>query len=971
MIQAGSRAPAAGRAWGPSKAQYTSAGAAPATVTEVYPCGHLPQVLQMRETPPSPPPLSPPPHSPPPCPCLAGHGWAPVVVEHKIGIGGNLAAPHLALRKQQGLTPGQPDLDEKGTSEGPFAGPVWGSADGEQEYGDQGSSPVEQSSGVGEYSATGAVLGAAGLVPDASGVPGTVRRSSIETTSNVTRSTKVAAILPEVTVACFLLALLLVLVASAALLSWTTRRHARIALAGQTTKKALHPSNATYIIPPFSILPHDRPLQTIDSSLHVTITTGTGNHTSHGPPYTGSTIPGPGSYELCTTEFCTKEGQMLRYLRSSDTDPCKDFYEYVCSQWASQQPPGTSHVDADGALAAEIEARMDSFLNGPEMSSIRPLFTFWTNCNHQAPVPQDRVLSHVRQLGLELPGSRAPTSPERLMVLAVTLAQEFGLFALLTVELDSDPEGKVQHVLAVDEPELAWGRMKPPLVTTEHTMYWNMLMRTAQPLASLLLSDATAIQSAAHSFARITMAMTNVSVAHRHISDRMGLYEVHSYQELNRLNPLLNGLFGSSQDLRPSSRLLVKAPRFVDLVYNLLATDREALHQYMVLLALLHLAPFLDVPDASSAFLGSLTGEAVTWGTPPRWRVCLRLAERTLPNLMQVAYEQVFKGSPIFDEVMGDIMVDEVRNGLVEFIDSLSILDAWSKIIAKIKVRDTKVYTFYPIVLADPKNLNAYVKKLERSVTWEGDIIEYYIRLRGFLAQMKEQDETLNFFLPRWKHSIFDPECVYYPRRDVVYVPVGFFNLTVPTSPGERMFHVPRAGPRLIGCFFRVILENTGLYKPEGLWWTEATRAAFQESMACLEERRNQMVFQHRGIDLHEVSRRLNLQGLSDIEDNVAVRVSVKVFDDRLFTNRYLNRDYRLPGVEHLSSRQLFFIYLARSHCEAPSVERSIEDIRCSYKSKGRYRTNLALSNNREFTDAFQCASGTEMNPTTQCSVWS
>ncbi|XP_049526227.1 uncharacterized protein LOC119458595 isoform X4 [Dermacentor silvarum] len=180
----------------------------------------------MRETPPSPPPLSPPPHSPPPCPCLAGHGWAPVVVEHKIGIGGNLVAPHLALRKQQGLTPGQPDLDEKGTSEGPFAGPVWGSADGEQEYGDQGSSPVEQSSGVGEYSATGAVLGAAGLVPDASGVPGTVRRSSIETTSNVTRSTKVAAILPEVTVACFLLALLLVLVASAALLSWTTRRHA-------------------------------------------------------------------------------------------------------------------------------------------------------------------------------------------------------------------------------------------------------------------------------------------------------------------------------------------------------------------------------------------------------------------------------------------------------------------------------------------------------------------------------------------------------------------------------------------------------------------------------------------------------------------------------------------------------------------------------------------------------------------------
>ncbi|KAL3226233.1 hypothetical protein MRX96_025147 [Rhipicephalus microplus] len=112
------------------------------------------------------------------------------------------------------------------------------------------------------------------------------------------------------------------------------------------------------------------------------------------------------------------------------------------------------------------------------------------------------------------------------------------------------------------------------------------------------------------------------------------------------------------------------------------------------------------------------------------------------------------------------------------------------------------------------------------------------------------------------------------------------------------------------------------------------------------------------------------LQGLSDVEDNVAVRISVKVFNDRLFTNRYLNRDYRLPGVEHLSSQQLFFIYLARSHCEIFTIEKKLEDIRCSYKSKGKYRTNLPLSNNYEFADAFQCPHGTEMNPTTQCSVW-
>ncbi|KAK8765009.1 hypothetical protein V5799_032378 [Amblyomma americanum] len=915
--------PQYGNAWGPWQVQRRTPVAATA---EVYPCGHLPQVLQTRDVPPSPPPLSPPPHSPYP----GAQGWQlPVVVEHKVGIGGDLLRLLTLRQQQQNLPPDErPGQAEKGVSEGPFAGPAWGSTDGEQDYADQGSSQVEQSSGAGEYLPAGAVLGAAGLAAEAEAAAKTARRSSIETTSNLTRSTKVASILPEVTVACFLLALLLVLVASAALLSWTTRRHARVVLIGQTTKKALHPSNATYIIPPFSVTPADRPLQTINPSL-------SGNFTTE---HTGSPT-GPRTYELCATDFCVKEGQMLRYLRDSATDPCKNFYEYVCGQWLSQQPSDVTYLDVDGALATDIEARMHRFLDGPEKSSIRPLFTFWTNCNRQGATAQDRAISHARALGLELPGSQASASPERLMVLAVTLAQEFGLFALLTVELDVDPEGKDQHVLAVDEPELAWGRMKPPLVTSDHTVYWAMLTRAAQPLAALLLTDSRAVQSATHNFARITMVMTNASVAHRHLSDRMGHYRMRGYRELSRLDPLLNGLFGSTHDLRPSSRVLVKAPRFVELVNMLLSTEREALHEYMVLLALLHLAPFLDIPEAPSMFLSSLTGEAVSWeASPPRWRVCLRLAERTLPNLMQMAYEQVFKGSNIFDEVMGDIMVEEVRNGLVEYIDSLNLLDAWSKIIAKIKVRNTKVYTFYPIVLADPKNLAAYVKKLERSVSWDGDIMEYYIRLRGFLAQMKERDETLNFFLPRWKHSIFDPECVYYPRRDVVYVPVGFFNLTVPTSPRERMFHVPRAGPRLIGCFFRAILENTNMYKPEGLWWTEATQAAFQESMACLEERRNEMVYQHRGINLQDASRGLNLQGLSDIEDNVAVRISAKVYDDQLFTNRYLNRDYRLPGVEHLTSKQLFFIYLARSHCEAPSVEKSLEDIRCSYKSKGRYR---------------------------------
>ncbi|KAL3226235.1 hypothetical protein MRX96_025149 [Rhipicephalus microplus] len=238
MIQASPLAPVASSAWGPSISRHTSA----APVTEVYPCGHLPEVLQTRDIPPSPPPT----------------------------IATSSFTSSVSLFGKPWLGPCCSGAQDKGTSEGPYVGP-----DGEQDYGHRGFSHAEHYSGEGDHTETCAVLGSASFVADGSTVPGAGRRSSIETTSNVTRSTKVVAMLPEVSVACFLLALLLALVASAALLSWTTRRHARLSISAEGTKKAVHPSNVTYIIPPFSVLPHDRHLQTIDPSLNgKTVTLG-------------------------------------------------------------------------------------------------------------------------------------------------------------------------------------------------------------------------------------------------------------------------------------------------------------------------------------------------------------------------------------------------------------------------------------------------------------------------------------------------------------------------------------------------------------------------------------------------------------------------------------------------------------------------------------------------------------------------
>ncbi|CAN8031318.1 unnamed protein product, partial [Ixodes persulcatus] len=490
---------------------------------------------------------------------------------------------------------------------------------------------------------------------------------------------------------------------------------------------------------------------------------------------------------------------MLRYLSSqwhnSRTRACSDFYEFVCGPWAEQQGSDVAYQDADGALSADIETHVRDFLNGQESGDLEPLFRFWKGCLDLDLVPLIRVLGLARNLGLDLSRSMAFRSKERLLGLAVTLVQEFGLCSLLTVELDRDPGGTAAYIIAVGEPELPLGKLRPPSP-------WNrgktrrMLTKVGADLAALLDPGVEKTEQASEGFANITMVLTTGDVMDETVRNScIALALVTLYSATGCKRSLKH------ENAAPYTVYVADAIPITDCLLRHLSkkkttlSDRIQLHQYMVVLSLLHLSPFLRVVEPVGLFLSSLTGLPISPDLPNRETLCLHLAERTLPNLLQMAYERIFKSSNLFDELMGDVMVEEVKNAFLEHIQSLNLMDAWTKVVAKIKTKNVKVYSFYPVTLAQPASLADYVAKLTQSVPWEFDVADYYIRLRGFLAQMMERDDSLQLFIPRWKHSVFDPECLYNPRRDVVF----------------------------------------NFYEPEGAWWTEKTRALVEERTSCLQ----------------------------------------------------------------------------------------------------------------------------------------
>lgn len=90
----------------------------------------------------------------------------------------------------------------------------------------------------------------------------------------------------------------------------------------------------------------------------------------------------------------------------------------------------------------------------------------------------------------------------------------------------------------------------------------------------------------------------------------------------------------------------------------------------------------------------------------------------------------------------------------------------------------------------------------------------------------------------------------------------------------------------------------------------------------------------------------------------------------RLFVKENGKEKMRLPGLEHYSHEQLFFISFGNLWCESytPAASRyAVEDSHCP----GKFRLKGVLTNSDEFAQTFKCPRGSGMNPNgRKCRIW-
>ncbi|XP_017772968.1 PREDICTED: neprilysin-11 [Nicrophorus vespilloides] len=146
-------------------------------------------------------------------------------------------------------------------------------------------------------------------------------------------------------------------------------------------------------------------------------------------------------------------------------------------------------------------------------------------------------------------------------------------------------------------------------------------------------------------------------------------------------------------------------------------------------------------------------------------------------------------------------------------------------------------------------------------------------------------------------------------------------------------------------------------------WWTNETLNTFEDKTEC---------FIKQYSDYRVPNIEMNVDGDLTLGENLADNGGLH--HAFLAYQNYLKRfgpEDHLPGFDEYSNNQMFFIAYGSIWCESRNDASLIDQIRTDEHSPGKFRVLGTLQNSEDFSKAFNCPVGSNMNPErSRCRIW-
>ncbi|TDG43624.1 hypothetical protein AWZ03_009975 [Drosophila navojoa] len=306
-------------------------------------------------------------------------------------------------------------------------------------------------------------------------------------------------------------------------------------------------------------------------------------------------------------------------------------------------------------------------------------------------------------------------------------------------------------------------------------------------------------------------------------------------------------------------------------------------------------------------------------------------------------------------------MLSDIRRSFDKLVRATSWMDAATKRQTMQKSAEMKSFIGFPPWLTNETALNAYYEGVQVNASTHLENLMGFVHWQ-MLAKINNMDQPEPI---GWATAPSNVNAFHTFQSNAITVPIAilqypFYNL------GLEALNYGSIGT-ILGHELTHGFDDSGRrFDKEGNmveWWSNQTINEYVNRTECFVEQYSRYYLPDIG---EYIDGELTLG--ENIADNGGMREAYMAY--RLYVKEVGRERLKLPGLEHYTHDQLFFIAFGNLWCETytPAASRyALEDSHCP----GQMRLKGVLSNSEEFARTFKCRRGTSMNPDQpKCRIW-
>jgi putative endopeptidase len=652
-------------------------------------------------------------------------------------------------------------------------------------------------------------------------------------------------------------------------------------------------------------------------------------------------------------------------------DPCDDFYKFSCSKWLAANPIPPDQVfwgtgsglelwnenllretleaaSADGAKRNPVQQKIGDYWaacmdeSGIEAAGLKPL---------QVELDRIAALKSKKEITLEIahlhhlyPGAWQQSDNQ-------TNAPFFGF----TGKQDYDDASKV--VAQIDQGGLSLPNRDYYLNTDEKSVATLKKYRTHLQKMFMLAGEPEAQASAdAGTVIELETAMAKAEMDNVKRRDPKNINHKMSLTLVRELTPSIEwDAYLKAVKAPASDHYIVTSPDFFRAEDKLLQEHPlDDWKTYMRWQVIHKSAPYLNkalVDENFDFFSHTLAGAEEQ---QPRWRRCVRAADRDLGEALGQAY--VDRAFPPESKARTIQMVHAIEIALDADIQSLSWMSASTKQQAIIKLKGIEDKIGYPSHWRDYSSVKitrgSYLENVGQASSFE---FERWVAKIGKPVDRGEWTMT-----PPTINAYYDPQL------NTINFPAGILQPPFFDPSKDDAVNYGAIG-MVIGHELTHGFDDQGRkFDARGNlrdWWTVEDGKQYDERGKCISDEYTQ--------EVPEAGPGVKQNGLltqgEDTADNGGMHLALNALEAAL---KRQGKSLDDKGPDGLTYRQRFFLANAYSWCTnvRPEIARLV--VTTDPHSLPIFRINNVMSNMPEFQQAFGCKAGQKMVRANACRVW-